>query len=137
MRLRRFASRSTPQQARRRGEWEQYMAIGAWHHRRRAWLASSAANTTCPGCGTAVGKQDDVHHLAYPSVPGAEADTDLVLLCRPCHEAVHASLDASPGWRRASRRTATWAILARLRSRVTPNDRAPRTARPLPHQLKD
>lgn len=56
-------------------------------------------------------------------MPGTEADHDLLLLCRACHEAVHASIDASVHWRRMDRRSATWSILRVLTERAAdPSD---------------
>lgn len=117
MKLRRFTSRGTANQAGRRAAWTEYLASGAWNVRRLAFFASGRANTECPGCDVAVGLSDDVHHLEYPDAPGQEADEDLVVLCRRCHEAVHVSMDSSPSWRRMSRRAATWAILEQLHRR--------------------
>lgn len=118
MRARRYTAPATPTQAARRRQWGRYLATRAWRRRRAQWIASGNANTCCPGCGIHLDpRRADVHHLAYPDVPGAETDEDLVLVCRDCHETVHASLDASPAWRRTSRRDATWAILTALRAR--------------------
>lgn len=117
MKDRRFSSRGTVGQAGRRAVWAEYLASGAWSLRRLAFLASDAANTQCPGCDVAVGLPDDVHHLEYPDLPGQEADADLIVLCRRCHEAVHASIDRSSSWRRISRCAATRAILEQLHRR--------------------
>jgi len=113
LRPRRYTSRTTPQQAARREEWNTYRTDGSWWERRALWLGT-AANAQCPGCGKAVTERDDVHHLHYPEIPGSEADTDLVLLCRPCHDIVHNSIDNSPAWRKADRRRASWAILKEI-----------------------
>ena len=118
MRARRYTAPATPTQAARRKTWATYLATRAWRTRRAKWIASGHANTHCPGCCVALNpRRADVHHLAYPDVPGTEADDDLVLVCRGCHETIHSSLDASPAWRRTSRRDATWAILTTLRAR--------------------
>ena len=118
MRARRYTAPATPTQAARRRTWATYLSTRAWHRRREQWIASGHANTHCPGCGELVDpRRADVHHLAYPEIPGTEADEDLVLVCRDCHETVHASLDASRHWRQRSRRDATWAILTALRTR--------------------
>ena len=121
MRPRRFSAHATPAQAARRARWADYQATGAWLRRRARWLASGHANRDCPGCGLTLDPHHgDVHHLAYPPIPGTEADDDLVLICRGCHEAVHASLDASPAWRSMNRREATWSILTALHARPHP-----------------
>lgn len=119
MKARRFTSRGTADQATRRAAWAEYLDSGAWQAGRRAFFLSGKANTECPGCDAPVGPSDDVHHLEYPDVPGQEAYGDLVVLCRRCHEAVHASLDSFAGWRRVARRAATWAILEQLHRRFT------------------
>jgi 5-methylcytosine-specific restriction endonuclease McrA len=114
MRPRRFSARGSTGQAQRRATWQHYGEDRRWWDRRREWLASGAANTRCPGCGTEVGSRDDVHHLAYPDTPGTERDEDLVLLCRACHDVVHDSIDASVHLRRMNRRLATWTVLNTL-----------------------
>ncbi len=119
MKARRFTSRGTAEQAARRAAWAEYLESGAWQARRLAFFLSGKADTECPGCDTPMGLSDDVHHLEYPKVPGEEADEDLVVLCRPCHEAVHGSLDGFASWRRMTRRAATWAILEQLHRRST------------------
>ena len=143
MRARRYTAPATPTQATRRAQWGRYLSTRAWRQRREVWIASGHANSHCPGCGIALDpRRADVHHLAYPDIPGTETDEDLVLVCRGCHETVHASLDASPAWRRTSRRDATWAILAALRARhdtsspgaraSSPGDGSSSTAPPTP-----
>ena len=108
MRARSYTALATPAQAARRKTWAAYLATRAWRTRRARWIASGHANTHCPGCGAPLDpRKADVHHLHYPDVPGTEADDDLVLVCRDCHETVHASLDASRHWRQRSRRDAT------------------------------
>ena len=42
---------------------------------------------TCNKCGDYA---TDVHHLHYPDVQGEEEMDDLEVLCRDCHEAIHA-----------------------------------------------
>ena len=127
MRARRYTALATPAQTARRKTWATYLATRAWRVRRAQWISSGHANTHCPGCGAPLDpRKADVHHLHYPDVPGTEADDDLVLVCRDCHETVHASLDASPAWRRHSRRDATWAILTALRARHDTSSTGPR-----------
>lgn len=42
-------------------------------------------------CGKCGGYGNDVHHLTYDRVGGEETLEDLQVLCRDCHEAVHAA----------------------------------------------
>ena len=96
-----------------------YRISVTWHQRRAEYFHSPAANTHCPGCGRPVGGRDDVHHLEYPPIPGTERDYDLVVLDRECHEFIHTSLDASPGWRKMGLRAASWGIIQLLREQHT------------------
>gem|GEM_PF-3469103 len=43
----------------------------------------------------------------YLDIPGAEVNTDLVLLCEPCRAIDHTSIDNFPSCRRTVRRMAT------------------------------
>lgn len=69
------------------------------HYRQsRHWLQRSKAYResvpeACELCGITRTEEDDwvkfhVHHLTYKHV-GYELDTDLMLLCAPCHNLVH------------------------------------------------
>lgn len=122
MRPRRFTARGHPQQGQRRRSWGGYQHGWRWWRRRSRYFASGNANTTCPGCQVRVGERDDVHHLAYPDVLGTESDDDLIVMCRRCHESVHASLDAWPALRRMSRAAATWLVIHQLRQQQAPAD---------------
>ena len=57
---------------------------------------------------------DDLHHASYDQL-GHEPNTDLVPMCRACHQALHRVLDRSGHWRTMPRRTATVQIIAALR----------------------
>ena len=122
MRPRRFTARGHPQQGQRRRAWGGYQHAWRWWRRRARYFASGNANTTCPGCQVRVGERDDVHHLAYPNVPGTESDEELIVMCRTCHESVHASLDAWPALRRMPRAAATWLVIDQLRQRQPTGD---------------
>ena len=126
MRPRRFTARGHPRQGQRRHTWGGYQRGWRWWRRRGRFFASGNANTTCPGCHVPVGQSDDVHHLAYPAIPGTERDEELLVMCRDCHESVHASLDAWPGLRRMSRDAATWLVIEQLRrNEPTPAEPSP------------
>lgn len=46
----------------------------------------------CIACGTAGENRLQLHHLTYRSQGGAHTATNLVTLCRRCHDAIHAGL---------------------------------------------
>lgn len=58
--------------------------------------------------------RDDFHHRTYDRLTN-ELFEDLVVLCRPCHQAVHRAIDQDPQWRAAPRNVATDAVLQNLR----------------------
>lgn len=104
-----------------------YLRSGAWFRRRRAWFSTveaSGRQVVCQVCGTT--KRLDLHHMNYEGVSqnpsgvwvAAEADEDLMPLCRGCHEDLHAELDRRRrdfwGW---DRRRATAIIVVGLRQR--------------------
>lgn len=63
-----------------------YLASPRWRAKRAAAFASQGRR--CRGCG-ATGMLD-VHHLSYKRFGGRERPTDLVVVCRACHERIHA-----------------------------------------------
>ena len=69
-------------------EYVAYLASAAWRERKERALASAAA---CCWCCRALPTERrlDLHHMTYERL-GHEQYGDLVLLCRKCHEAVHA-----------------------------------------------
>lgn len=82
----------------RRMKYEGYMQSNRWWARRKSKLI--AANWTCQRCGynqltAPVEIPLDVHHLTYGRL-GDELDSDLIVLCRPCHEKEHGRLIAPP-----------------------------------------
>lgn len=75
-----------PSKADRKGWYAWYLTTPEWDRRRRAVLRR--AGHTCEGCG-AIGLALQVHHLSYKHV-GAEFLWELVAVCDPCHDLVHA-----------------------------------------------
>lgn len=63
---------------------KQYLLSSWWLHRRE--IALKKAGRKCEHC--AVSTRLQVHHLSYDRV-GAELDSDLEVLCDPCHEKHH------------------------------------------------
>jgi 5-methylcytosine-specific restriction endonuclease McrA len=48
----------------------------------------------CQRCGCS--KNLDVHHMTRRSALGDDAETNLIVLCRECHEMLHRSADGLP-----------------------------------------
>src|ERR1700681_4926597 len=51
----------------------------------------------CQRCGCS--KNLDVHHIIRRSALGDDAETNLITLCRKCHQLLHASAAAQFGYR--------------------------------------
>jgi 5-methylcytosine-specific restriction endonuclease McrA len=75
-----------PNRAPRRftSEYLAYMGSTAWACRRRSAVVGSGG--LCSDCGSA--EKLDVHHLTYARF-GRERSSDLVALCRYCHDLRH------------------------------------------------
>ncbi len=119
MRAPRLHARLTKTRLARRTEYADYMRSPAWWARRRLWWQHHTARTgtptmCCPGgCGTTLTIDDDMHHRSYDRL-GEEAHEDLIPLCRPCHDALHIMIEASPKWRQTDRALATDAALKQI-----------------------
>jgi ssDNA-binding Zn-finger/Zn-ribbon topoisomerase 1 len=70
----------------KRDEYEAYLASPKWRETRRAALRR--AGHACQVCNR--GKRLQVHHRTYERV-GREAEGDLTVLCKDCHEIFHDS----------------------------------------------
>lgn len=66
-------------------EYREYLASPHWHYTRR--VALERAGHRCQACGTT--HKLHVHHRSYQHL-GDEHDDDLRVLCRTCHDRVHA-----------------------------------------------
>ena len=102
-------------------KYADYITSPAWYARRRKWWDVHEDRTgtrimLCPGgCGTQVNERDDdMHHMSYDRL-GDELHTDLLPLCRRCHETVHMLIENSPNWRKMDRAQATTAVLNLIR----------------------
>lgn len=105
-----------------------YLRSPAWRERRTLWFGVERRRTgRAPECKACLARRFlELHHLDYRGVefrPGtgwlaAEPHTDLVALCRRCHEAVHLILDHEPGSLGQSRRPATLAAIQRIQARI-------------------
>ena len=97
------------------------MTSQQWLQRRRQWLAEwtdhFACRPVCMVCDTAwTLDHGDLHHRNYDRL-GHERWTDLIPVCRACHDHIHTLWDATPAWRRIGRSQATVGIISRLRRR--------------------
>lgn len=79
-------------------EYHAYLRTPAWKMKRDGKLFD--AGYRCERCGyEGLDMPLDVHHLTYDRV-GNERDSDLIVLCRSCHEMEH-----KPGQSEISRKT--------------------------------
>ena len=70
-----------------REEYRAYLRSPAWRMKRDGKLFD--AEYRCERCGyDGLDMPLDVHHLTYERV-GNERDSDLIVLCRSCHEMEH------------------------------------------------
>lgn len=72
-------------------EYDAYLRTPEWAAKREIVL--TRCKRVCEACGSA--RATDVHHLNYKRV-GEELDTDLLGLCRECHDTIH--MELPEGW---------------------------------------
>jgi 5-methylcytosine-specific restriction endonuclease McrA len=68
-------------------EWSsyrEYLDSDVWRNIR--WEALARDHGRCRDCGI---EATEVHHVAYPKVPGGEDLDDLLSLCHACHQRRH------------------------------------------------
>lgn len=107
-----------------------YLRSGAWYARRRAYLTAQVEQQGALQCAC-LGEEltadtADVHHVSYDGIHqdengvwhADEADEDLLVLCRWCHERIHSLMDQDRGWSRANRRGATLRIIRTIQRGV-------------------
>ena len=70
----------------RRADYERYLKSYHWKCKRRAALFHHGKR--CFKCGES-GRILQVHHLHYRSLGNENVATDLVVLCKECHKALH------------------------------------------------
>ena len=126
MRRQRERARRSQARAVYRAGIAEYMNSEQWQRRRMWWVGeyrrrNDGADPACAVCDapwadSETGRTLDLHHRAYDNV-GAEAFEDLIPMCRDHHEQLHRVLDTYPQWRTMARRTATDALIGRLRTR--------------------
>lgn len=107
-----------------RARYSTYMASPAWLGRRERWLeqwraAFGGSGPVCLVCGAVWSlRGGDLHHRSYQRLEH-ETFTDLVPLCRACHQQVHAVMETQPSWARLGRACATDQIILLLRRHIT------------------
>jgi 5-methylcytosine-specific restriction endonuclease McrA len=68
-------------------EYRSYIASPEWRAKREEMKRRSKRGYSCAPCGAT--DRLDLHHRTYKRL-GNERLSDLMWLCRPCHDAVHA-----------------------------------------------
>lgn len=73
-------------------DYREYLSSEAWQEKRRSWYASKQNRKPgfCMFCNQR--KPLDLHHKSYARI-GRERLTDLIALCRNCHDELHALAD--------------------------------------------
>ena len=69
-------------------EYLEYLKSESWQQKRRNLARSADAKCFCCGAIPRPGNVLDLHHLTYARV-GHELPSDLVAICRSCHDIVH------------------------------------------------
>jgi hypothetical protein len=59
-----------------------------WKNKRAEYIASKEHSNDCYGCGKRYKSGFHLHHVTYQRL-GAERLSDLVMVCRLCHESIH------------------------------------------------
>tara|TARA_Y100000310_G_scaffold342834_1_gene447775 strand:- start:1858 stop:2340 length:483 start_codon:yes stop_codon:yes gene_type:complete len=78
-----------------RVDYHKYMASRAWAIKREA--VKKRAEGICERCRDA--NLRDIHHLTYENLGAEYVDSDLLGVCRPCHEFLSAKRDDDPAER--------------------------------------
>lgn len=90
-------------------EYFAYIGSSAWAAKRREFFASPRTPKRCQGCNAA--RPLDLHHRTYVRFTH-ELLSDLVPVCRSCHDQIHDGFDS----RKGDLPKHTAAVLARLRA---------------------
>ena len=73
-------------------DYHQYMASREWALKRKE--VKERADNTCERCKSA--PVQNVHHLSYEHLGYEDTDTDLLGVCRPCHEFLSGEIPDDP-----------------------------------------
>ena len=79
-------SRRPPQPKKRRVNYKKYLGSREWKERRAEWMSRNDCDCYC--CGKKWRKGFNLHHRTYERL-GKEKDTDMVMVCLPCHDQIH------------------------------------------------
>ena len=111
--------------------YAEWMGSRQWRDWRRQWrlrwLAYYGCEPACVVCGKPWMLTDgDLHHRSYERL-GAEEWSDVLPMCRVCHDRLHAIYESNPAWRRLGRARATDLIVAHLRRYTRACGQAPQS----------
>ena len=67
-------------------DYQTYLASGHWQARKAEAIRKAGYRCQYPGCKAY--NVLDVHHLTYQRL-GCELDSDIIVLCREHHQAIH------------------------------------------------
>jgi len=65
-------------------EYIEYLKSDEWKEKRRYLMEVS--DWTCSKCGA---KATQLHHVSYENIGNEELDTDVIPLCKDCHDEIH------------------------------------------------
>ncbi len=71
-----------------KSEYIEYLQSAEWGEKRKILMGQ--ADWTCSKCG---GKATQLHHINYENIGDEELDTDVIPLCKDCHDEVHSKGD--------------------------------------------
>lgn len=75
-------------------DYRSYMASDEWRAKKLAFYSSPATPKRCQGCDSK--RSLDLHHLTYARFK-RERFTDLIPVCRRCHDAIHEEFSSRGG----------------------------------------
>lgn len=96
-------------------EYLEYLKSESWQQKRRNLARSADAKCYCCGAIPRPGNPLDLHHLTYERL-GHELPTDLVAICRSCHDIVHDLVKSSGSIQAATERVK--ALMGRKQARA-------------------
>ena len=69
-------------------EYIEYLKSDEWKEKRKYIM--DMADWTCSKCGN---KATQLHHISYDNLGDEELDTDVIALCKDCHDEIHGKGD--------------------------------------------
>ena len=67
-----------------KSEYIEYLKSDEWREKRK--ILMEQCDWTCSKCGK---KATQLHHLNYNNIGNEELNTDVVPLCKDCHDEIH------------------------------------------------